>query len=170
MDIFKERLEAAQLALIDPAQERLAPMVMWGGLLRLCGAEPVIETLTAVDLGHRLSTWRTVWLTESRVIFSEATKAMDLWTAYSENTEADVADEISTWVRRRHDIARVELTEQTMRPPDRNGRERQWRHGARVVFTDGLELEVPLFEKRPCNERDRERLEAFLDAVVMLRP
>jgi hypothetical protein len=165
VDTSTERMQTAQLDLSDFAQSKLAPMVMWGGLLRLAGDAPVLAALAAVDPRSTDTTWRVVWLTNESVIYSEASKQMVNWTGYSQDKEAAEADALAVWARRRSDIALVELTDVSMRRQEWSDGDREWRNGARVVFRDGYVLELPLFPDRPGHQADRERLQSFIEAA-----
>jgi hypothetical protein len=165
MDTSTERMHTAQLDVSDTAASMTAPMVMWGALLRLAGDTPVIASAAAAETKPGSTSWRVVWMTDSRVIFCEALKEVSNWTAYSDRDDADRPDSMTTWSRPRSEIICVDLTGVEIWRPYQEA-DRQWRQGAQITFRDGTRLVLPLFENRLKDQADRERVDALIETAA----
>jgi hypothetical protein len=136
--------EPLQLQLSDVDAGAAGPLVLWGGILVLRGGEEARHGLTQRQEINGITTWRTVTITDTRLIYAEAAKAISGWDAYEEVSEADSH---ITWARPLSEIKALELTDQTTTKGTR-GDDRQWSMGARVVFQDGTVVTLPLFGGR----------------------
>lgn len=166
MDYDPKTLEDAQTHVHDYESDQLAPLVMWGGLVLLQDAEPLLGSMARCKLDKDLTTWRVLWVTETRVIFAEASKQLEGWTAYTPDQGGGAdADSLVTWCRPLADVERLELVEQTAARERHYSELRTWETNARLVLRDGPTIDLPLFGGRP-GYRSREAVDALITALV----
>ena len=165
MEFTKEQLLDAQHRLADRATGHLAPMLMWGGLLLLQGDEDVTAALTQCRMKDD-TTWRTLWLTKSRIIYAEATNAHEQWSAYSGIDDGTgEADTLVTWARPFSEVVSLEVDRQRVYKERHYSDHHTWRAGVRLGLRDGLAVPVPLFESEPGYE-SRDQIEEFIRVLA----
>lgn len=163
MDFTNDQLLEVQGHLSDYDSRYTAPMVLWGGLVLLQGSESVVAALTQGQMAES-TTWRSIWVTDTRVVYAEATKAHGQWSAYADWEGAETADSLETWARPLTDVSTLRLTGQEIYKERQYSSTHKWNTGAEVEFRDGLRIPIPLFGEAPGYEA-RPKVEALIQAL-----
>ena len=164
MEFDAKTLEAAQPHLYDPDSDDLAPMIFWGGLLLLQDGEELLGSLVQAKESDGATSWRLLWVTPTRIIYSEASKALGGWNAYTPD-DRGAPDELVTWCRPLADVERLELTGQTTARQRQYSDLRSWDAEARLILRDGPAIELPLFGGRP-GYRGRAAVDELIKTLV----
>lgn len=149
--------ENNQVRFIGPYRQLTAPVVLWGCVGSLaCGQEPEF-TLAEADIRDGQTRWRLLWVTETKIVYVDAMKARNDWSAYDGDSDEGIIDELVAWARPRDSIVTVSLDSASARHVrDYSKGEKTWHWDAahRVTFRDGTDIALPLFEQYRSNEHE----------------
>jgi hypothetical protein len=161
MDLSSADYEAARPHLADLDLGQVAPMVMWGALVHLKGDEPIVASLCeSAESTDGTTSWQAVWLTETRLLYSQASKGASGWHGHVEDQEAD---DFIAWVRPLSDVAQLGFAEMSTRRFAREDR-RAWEVVYSATLRDGQELTFPLSGQVP-NYKSRPLVDDFATAL-----
>jgi hypothetical protein len=159
--------EDRQLLVSDLYAGASAPVVLWGCLGSLDGGLDPVASLAEVNVSNGSTKWRIAWVTPTDLIYVDALKGREGWTAYDSHEDAGVIDELEAWSRPLRAIGGVELVSaQARRVNDysERGHSWQWTASHQIRFADGTTCSVPLFGEM----RDRRHEEAVVRFIGAL--
>lgn len=141
---------------VDSYHRLTAPIVLWGCVGSLAGGEAPRSTLAEVDVHSGATHWRLLWVTDSKVIYVDATKEISDWDAHDPHPEAGVPDQLDAWSRARSSVVQVCVAGASARQQQTHrGRSWEWEATHKVTFHDRTEIGLPLFGR--CRTDDHGR-------------
>ncbi len=151
----------------DRAAGAYAPVALWACMSSLTGGAEPVATTVQCDTHDGSTEWRALWLTENALAHGSVVKGKEGWTAYSDAAGDDEPDETKGWVRSIKQVGRVEISQAECRRISRvseSGRAWTWSSSARIVFSDGGSVSLPLFGNPGSDAQDAE-IQTFLAGV-----
>jgi hypothetical protein len=163
--------EERQRLVIDPHAHLMAPVVLWGCLGALSSGRDPVASLAEADIGGGSTRWRLAWVCGTDLIYVDALKRREGWTAYDDHEDAGVADELEAWSRPLRSVMTIDLAAaEARRVNDYSDRGEAWHWSSRhsVRFADGTVFSTPLFgEVR--NRAHEEAVAHFMSEVLAHR-
>ena len=113
-------------------------------------AADIVASLAHCRLKERLTTWRALWLTDRHLVFGEASKATEGWSAHSDDRDGSdpAPDSFVAWATPLRAVVALEMPAQTVARVHSHSEDgRAWadKGHARVVLGHGEKVSLPLF-------------------------
>lgn len=159
MELGRDQLDPAKNLLQSDGEH--APVEVFAAMLSMAAPKDVVATVTTRSEKDAGTEWRTVWLTETRLISCNAVAQRRGWD-FGSHVHVNVDASIDAWSCRIDDVVSLSVTESSV-----------WKDfgrtyaavGSVIAMRGGKTLAMPLFGGIP-DAREIDDVEAFVEALA----
>jgi hypothetical protein len=150
----------------DQRRRITAPVVLWGCLLALGQAAEPTAALAEADVEGDVTRWCLIWLTGHDLLYVNASKNRENWSAYDDDPDEGVIDQLEAWRRPLSAISAIELTHaHALHVKDRFSEDYwQWTATTKLCFGPDIAISFPPFGTIH-NDKHDELVSTFLGEV-----